>query len=119
MGLLSSLGLRVVNDLVHDLAAGAWPGAVTALWLLRKGAKSALPPDAFATTLPGWSAVLLIMLAALAVLVVTGIVRVNYRSLGVPPDLLRARTRAAVIKHVVFSLVFIFATVAAIALLQP
>jgi putative copper export protein len=103
--------LRIVNDIVHDLAAGAWPGAVIALWLARNGAKSTLTPDALALAVRAWSGVLLIMLAALVALVVTGGVRLGY--------VLESRTRTAQIKHVVFVTVFILATVAAFAILKP
>ena len=110
---MSRLWVRVVNDILHDLSAGAWPGAVAAAWLVRSGARGALSAAAFADLQQAWSAVFLIMAVALAVLVVTGIVRLRYRSLGIPPDLLAARTRAALIKHAVFVTVFLLAIVAA------
>jgi putative copper export protein len=119
MGLSNRLWFRVVNDLLHDVAAGVSPGAVLALWLVRAGAKEALPSEMFATTMRTWSWILLILFAALVVSVVTGSVRLNYRTLGVSPDALEAKGRAALAKHAVFAVVFVASAVAAFSILQP
>ncbi len=119
MRLSSRLWFRVIVDLLHDLAAGAWPGAVVALWMIRNGARTTLAPDVFATVARTWSSVLLILLWALVVQVATGVIRLNYWSLAISPDAVKSRSRAAQIKHVFFALVYTAATVAAFTLLQP
>jgi putative copper export protein len=117
MRVLSARWLRVTIDVLHDLAAGTWPGAVVAFWLARNRA-AALDPEALDLTVSTWSSVFWVMVVALALLVGTGLVRSVYRGIGIPPELLEARTKVALIKHLVFVSVFIYATVVAIRLLQ-
>ena len=119
MEILKKNWLHIVIDILHDLTAGIWPGAVIALWLARTRTEETLPPDDFAELLSSWSVVLLVMLAALAVLVATGLVRANYRALGTTSDWLKRRTRSALIKHAVFVTVYVVAAVFAFRLLQP
>lgn len=119
MGLSNRLWFRVVNDLLHDVAAGVSPGAVLALWLVRAGAKETLPPDMFATTMRTWSWILLILFVGLVVSVVTGSVRLNYRNLNVSADAVQAKGRAALAKHAVFTVLFVGSAVAAFSILQP
>ena len=116
---LTNPWIRIPNDIVHDLAAGAWPGTAVALWLVRSRAERALPPGTFAESAPALSAVFVVMLGALALLVLTGILRINYRTHGISPTMVKTRNRTVLIKHAVFAVVFIFATVLAIASLQP
>lgn len=118
MGLLSKLWFRIANDIVHDLAAGTWPGAAIALWLVRDRADRVLPPDTAALSLRAWSAAFLVMFGALATSIVTGIVRARYRTYGLTTPIIRSRTRAALIKHAVFVMVLILATVLAVMSLQ-
>ena len=110
---------RVINDVLHDLAAGTWPGAVFALWILRSGARGALTPEALALTLKTWSGIYLILAIALATLVATGAGRLTYRGYGVKPALLASRGRTALIKHACFATVIVLVTVAAFFLLAP
>ena len=117
MGLTHRLWFRIVNDVVHDLAAGAWPGAVMALWIARSVARGSVPSDVYAVVQRAWSGIPLIMIVALAVLVATGGVRLYYRGFGLPGELLKARGRAALIKHAVFTTVFLVATVIGFAML--
>lgn len=95
MGLLKNVWFRAVIDLVHDLAAGAWPGAVLAMWIMRTAADKTLAPGEVSTMLPAWSGTLGIMFWSLGLIVATGVVRLNYRALGMPPDLLKSRTTGA------------------------
>jgi hypothetical protein len=118
MGFSNRLWFRVVNDILHDLSAGVSPGAVLALWLVSSGARRTLPADMYRTTTAGWSWILLVLFLALVVLVVTGSMRLNYRTLGVSEDALPAKGRAAMAKHAVFVLVFIVSAGVAIGLLQ-
>lgn len=106
-------------EVVHDLAAGTWPGAASALWLVRRRAEQDLPADELASAMAPWTSALLVMVAALAVLVLTGILRAAYAKLGFTRPAMKARTGLVLIKHAVFVLVFIAATVVAIGSLQP
>ena len=119
MKLSDRLSFRVVNDLVHDVTAGVFPGAVLALWLVRRGASAVLGPDALSTMIRGWSWIVLALFIVVVVFVVTGSIRVGYRVRNISPEALQAQGRSAMIKHAVFVLVFVCATVVAFSVIQP
>jgi hypothetical protein len=102
--------LRAMNDILHDLAAGAWPGTVFGLWMVRRGAVAALGAQAASDLARGWTWILTVMLVALVVQVATGGARLFY--LKAPAG------RVAGAKHAVFVLVFIGAAITAFAVLQ-
>jgi hypothetical protein len=118
MALSSRVWFRVVNDLLHDLAAGVAPGSVLAMWLVRNGARTTLDPVALATTTRSWSWIVLLLFVALGVVIVTGAVRLNYWSATVRPEDQKSRGRAALVKHSVFAVILVGAFVVAIGLLQ-
>lgn len=113
--MLSQRWFRIVIEVLHDLAAGAWPGAVLAFWLARDRVIG-LDPEALDATVSAWSSVFWIMGVSALLLLVTGLVRASYR-IGTPSAVLEARTRTPLIKHAVFVSVFVYATVVAIRLL--
>ena len=119
MKLSDRLSFRVVNDLLHDVTAGVFPGAVLALWLVRKGAAATLSPDAVATMVRSWSWIVLLLFVVIVVFVVTGSMRVSYRTRNISAEALQAQGRSAMIKHAVFVLVFVYATVVAFTVIQP
>jgi hypothetical protein len=119
MGLTDRLPLRVMNDLAHDVTAGVVPGAVLALWLVRNGAKASLGPEALATMVRGWSWIVLVLFVAVVIFVVTGSIRVTYRTLNIRKEALEAQGRSALIKHAVFVPLFVYAAVVAFTIIQP
>ena len=119
MGLSDRLTFRVVNDLVHDLTAGIVPGAVLGLWFVRNGAKATLSPVDFASLVSGWSWIVAMIFAALAIFVITGSIRISYRVRNIKDSALAAQGRAALIKHAAFVIVFVYSAAMAFALIQP
>jgi putative copper export protein len=113
------LSVRVTNDLVHDVTAGVVPGAVLALWFVRAAAKAALAPADVSTLVQGWSWIVLLMFVAVVIFVVTGSIRLVYRTRNLRDDALPAQGRSALIKHAVFVAIFVVAVVEAFVLLQP
>jgi hypothetical protein len=113
------LWFRVVVDLVHDITAGVGPGAVLALWLVRGGAATTVAPAELSTMVSSWSWIVLILFLEVVILVVTGAVRVSYRTHNTREDALVAQGRAALLKHAVFIPLFIFATVVGFMTIQP
>jgi ABC-type tungstate transport system substrate-binding protein len=105
--------LKVANDIVHDLAAGSWPGAALALWIARRAADVSLPADQLQALLRGWSSILLIAVVSAVLLVVTGLVRARYRRLLQSTAVTSSRMPVVLAKHAVFVLVFVSATVVA------
>lgn len=116
MRALSSPWVRIVVDVLHDLAAGAWPGATAALWLARNRAAE-LGSDVLESTVEAWAPVAWVMLGSLAVLIATGFMRIDYLGAGMPEELRSARSRTAAYKHVAFVAVFIASTVFAFGML--
>ena len=110
--------VRVVNDFLHDIAAGVGPGAVLALWVVSNGAKATVDPVVLAGMTRSWSWIVLVLFVQLVVLVVTGIVRLSYHYLGVSEDAVKAKGRMALIKHGLFVLLFVAVVVEAFALLN-
>jgi hypothetical protein len=111
--------LRAINDMLHGLAAGAFPGAVMALWIVRNTATPVLGSQAMASLLArSWTWVLTIMLVALVVQVATGGARLFYWKVPVAADQVQKKGRVAGAKHAVFVLVFVGAAIAAFMLLS-
>jgi putative copper export protein len=119
MALSDRLSFRVINDLVHDITAGVFPGAVLALWLVRNGARATLAPEAVSSLAQSWSWIVLVLFVALVLFVVTGSIRVSYRLHNIRTEETAAQGRSALIKHVVFILVFVYAAVVAFSVIQP
>jgi hypothetical protein len=101
---------RAVVDVLHDLAAGAFPGAVAAAYLIsRAGERMALDTGNIALTLPAaWS----VLAIALVVLVATGLMRLRYWKTNVRAGFLETKSQMAVAKHAVFVFVQLGAAVA-------
>jgi putative copper export protein len=118
MGTAFKTWLRAINDKLHDLAAGAWPGAVFALWMVRRGAVAALGAQPASDLARTWSWVLTVMLVALVVQVATGGARLFYWKVPIAPELVQSKGRVAAAKHVVFVLAFVGAAIVAFSLLQ-
>lgn len=110
--------LRIANDSIHDLAAGAWPGAVIALWFALDASRRTFQRDTIVTVLHASSSIWLVWFLALLLLVATGAARVNYRTRGLTAEIAAARTRAALWKHLIFVTVFALSTVAAYLMLR-
>jgi hypothetical protein len=119
MGITQRLWFRVLNDLVHDVTAGVVPGAVLALWLVRTGAKATLNASDLSALAQSWTWIVPLIFGALVIFAVTGSIRLGYRTRNLRPDALQAQGRAALIKHGVFILLFLYATVMAFVVIQP
>lgn len=110
--------LRAINDILHDLAAGAWPGAVVGVRMVRRGLTAAIGAQAASDAARSWTWILTIMLVALVVQVATGGARLFYWKAPVATEQVQTKGRVAAAKHVVFVAVFVVAAVYAFALLQ-
>jgi hypothetical protein len=119
MAISDKLTFRVVNDLLHDLTAGVVPGAVLALWMVRNGAKAVVTPVELASMVESWSWIVGLLFAAVVVFVVTGSVRISYRTRNLSEAGLQAQGRSALVKHAFFIAVFVYAAVVAFSVIQP
>lgn len=118
MHLTDRVWFRIVNDLLHDVAAGVLPGSVLALWLVRSGAPAGLDPAALSEMVRTWSWLVLVLFLAAVVIVITGGIRTLYWSATVRPDDQASRGRSALIKHALFVAVFVYAAVVGFGLIQ-
>ncbi len=113
------LWLRTVIDSVHALSAGVTPGVAAALWVVRGGAQASLDPVAFAGIVRGWTTVLVVPVAAIVLLVATGLARLSHRTAHLAPAAIGPKSRAALIEHAVFVALFGGSIVLIFALIQP
>ena len=117
MSATSHTSVRIVNDFLHDIGLALWPGAVLGVWTLRGVLESApVDPIALHTRM---LAVTWILGASLAILVVTGAVRLNYYELNLRAGTLPAKHHMVVIKHVAFALLLVLSTAWFFYLLPP
>jgi len=96
---------RIVVDFFHVVAAGVFPGAVLAAWVIRRGVESQGLGAAAVSRASG--ALWLVFLLGLIVSVVTGSIRLRYWKSVVRPELLESRAQAAAVKHGLFVLLLL------------
>jgi hypothetical protein len=109
VSLTSKTGVRIVNDFVHDVAFGLWPGTVLAIWTVR-GLTGSAPGTAVQLHAQVLSASWVLGVSLVA-LVVTGTARLNYYELNLRSGTLPAKHRMVVIKHVAFTALLVACTV--------
>ena len=109
MSATSHMSVRIANDFLHDIALAMWPGAVLGVWTLRSVLGSA-PVDPIALHTRVLS-VTWVLGASLAILAVTGAVRLSYYELNLRSGTLPAKHRMVVIKHTAFAMLLVLSTV--------
>ena len=116
MGFTSNVYIRSAVEVLHDIAAGAFPGAVLAAWMIR-GRVDAMSPDAGAVVGKASLSLWLILMGALFVVGVTGPIRLSYWRLNARAGSLEAKKRRVLIKHTAFVLLWIGAVALAVTVL--
>jgi Ca2+/Na+ antiporter len=98
--------LRATNEYFHDIAAGTFPGAVIGAWLIRQGFAGA---SAETATMLQKASVRLwwVLLVSLAVIVITGFVRLGYWHLNLSESVVSVKRRMIIIKHAAFVLTLV------------
>jgi putative copper export protein len=116
---LSRPWVRITNDSLHDLAAGAWPGAVIALWIAHVGAANYAAAGAAVPSPRAWLGIYAILVGVLVVQAATGLVRLRLRTLRMRDEAAAPPKSSSVVlaKHAVFAVVLIVATIGAVVLL--
>ena len=93
--------VRITTNFVHDMSTGTWAACVLVIWTI--SAKSGgMPADAARVLHDANLAVFWLLMVALAGLAVTGIMRLLYWRAETPPDVLREKRTALIVKHVAF-----------------
>jgi hypothetical protein len=95
----------ITNNFLHDMATGTWAAALLVILVLH-GRLASVPAAAAAALRDANSAVFMLGLIALAVITITGAVRLFYWRTQTPPDELKEKRRALILKHVAFAVVY-------------
>lgn len=93
--------LRLTNNWLHDFSSGLWGSAVAVIWLLH-GRLGGVPADAAAVLVDAQRLMWWVLLASLAVITLTGAVRLTYWRSVTPAEQMPAKRPALIGKHVAF-----------------
>lgn len=94
---------RAGVEFVHDVAAGAYPGAVLATWMTRRYVVAAKMLPAATPLLQKAAVGLWLVFSGTAfLLVVTGLFRLGYWQLNVRSGFLETKRRMVLVKHTAF-----------------
>jgi len=103
--MLDNAYVRITNNFLHDMATGTWAACLMVLWVLARELP-AMPPEAAEALGDAMSLVFILLVAALAVVTVTGAVRLFYWRSTTPPQELAEKRRALIVKHVAFLVIY-------------
>lgn len=96
---------RILNDFVHDVAAGMYPGLALTAWLVRSSAASSGTSIATVTEIGGTLTLLMVLTAVVSI--TTGLIRLRYWKLNIRAGFLETKGQMAAMKHGLFVLVLI------------
>lgn len=105
MALENRLYVRVVIDLLHDLALGVFPGTVLAAWFIRRAVVAS--DEGYAALAAAGPWLWLVFFLGLTVSVVTGLLRLKYWKLNVRAGFLESKSQMAAVKHSAFVLILL------------
>jgi putative copper export protein len=103
---------RIVNNFLHDLATGTWAACLLVLLVL-SGQRAGMSVEAAAAVRAAGLVVFGLALAALAVIGVTGGIRIRYWRKQTSAAEVTPKRRALLVKHAAFAVVFGVGTVLA------
>jgi uncharacterized membrane protein YGL010W len=101
---------RIVNNFVHDMSTGTWAACMLVIWVISSRTQG-VPLEAAAVLGEANRVVFWLLVASLVGLSVTGGIRLFYWRADTPPDQLKAKRAALVVKHVAFLVVYGLGTV--------
>jgi hypothetical protein len=103
--------LTILNAFVHDVATGTWISSLVVLTLLRSETRKPAWAAASALVPPLASKLMVLTWASLAVIVLTGVVRmVTWKAFGWTGDVSRDRVHLLKVKHAVLGVAFLAGT---------
>jgi hypothetical protein len=106
MAIINNFYIRAAMEFVHDISAGLFPGAVLAAWMIRRNLELS-SPAALRELEKASTGLWLVLLAAAALLVLTGAARLRYWQLNLRAGTLGAKRRSIQLKHTAFVLLLI------------
>jgi hypothetical protein len=96
---------RIVTNFVQDTSTGVWFACVLVLWVLASRS-AGVSPEAAAVLSSASRAVFWLLVASLVGLSITGALRLVYWRAETPPELLKTKRTALIVKHVAFLAVY-------------
>lgn len=96
---------RIVNDFVHDMATGTWAACLLVIWTLSRRLVD-MSEEAATALGDAMSLVFWLGVGALAVIFVTGGIRLRYWRRETMPTDLAAKRRALLVKHAAFLVIY-------------
>ena len=96
---------RIVNNFVHDMSTGTWAACMLVIWVISSRSQG-VPPEAAAVLADANTLVFWLLAVSLVGLTVTGAARLFYWRSDTPPEQLKAKRGALIVKHVAFLLVY-------------
>ncbi|HEY5548758.1 MAG TPA: hypothetical protein VIL17_04105 [Coriobacteriia bacterium] len=96
---------RIVNNFVHDMSTGTWAACVLVIWVIASRSQG-VPPEAAAVLGDATRVVFWLLVVSLVGLSLTGGLRLFYWRSETPPDELKTKRGALIVKHVAFLLIY-------------
>lgn len=96
---------RIVNNFVHDMSTGTWAACVLVIWVIASRSQG-VPSQAAAVLGDATRVVFWLLVVSLVGLSLTGGIRLFYWRAETPPDELKTKRGALILKHVAFLLVY-------------
>ncbi len=106
----------IVNNFLHDLATGMWAAGLLVVWRLAWWRTTQMQSTSAVALADVSRELFLVMLASLAVVLVTGGIRLRYWRKQGTPDELPYKRRALLVKHALYLVTYGMGTVWAWAL---
>jgi hypothetical protein len=96
---------RIVNNFIHDMSTGTWAACILVIWVISSQSQG-VPAEAAAVLAEANRVVFWLLIASLIGLSVTGAIRLLYWRADTPPEQLKAKRGALVVKHLAFLVVY-------------
>ena len=96
---------RIVNNFVHDMSTGTWAACILVMWVIASQSQG-VSPEAAAVLSDANSVVFWLLVVSLVGLSVTGAIRLFYWRSDTPPEQLKTKRGALIVKHVAFLLIY-------------
>ena len=96
---------RIVNNFVHDMSTGTWAACVLVIWVIASRSQG-VPPQAATVLGDATLVVFWLLVVSLVGLSLTGGLRLFYWRSETPPDELKTKRGALIVKHVAFLLIY-------------
>jgi uncharacterized membrane protein len=96
---------RIVNNFIHDMSTGTWAACMLVIWVISSRSQG-VPVEAAAVLGGANRVVFWLLVASLVGLSVTGGIRLLYWRADTPPDELKAKRGALVVKHLAFLVIY-------------